>query len=222
MQDRRRVPGLLAFADLSGWLDGIGWWGSFRWGGMVFVADDLAAWLVGLLADAGRRRLIVWVLGTDQERALRQVATAAIQRTAAELCPDDAERAGQLAMVIDQVFRGAAQGMVLDGSATLLEGLQAEITGQLVPLDDAGLTGTDRSSADLLGVRAGVQGVIGLSIWARIDDQRQRSFVTGYPGRPPGFEDHEDIRRGMHAGRRQRVACGGQPSVPWRLTFHRA
>jgi hypothetical protein len=69
----------------------------------------------------------------------------------------------------------------------------------------------------------GVAGpVIGLSIWARIDDQRQRSFVTGYPGRPPGFEDHEDIRRSMHAGRRQRVACGGRPSVPWQLTFHRA
>jgi len=31
---------------------------------------------------------------------------------------------------------------------------------------------------------AGLAGVIGLFIWARIDDQRQRSFVTGYPGRP--------------------------------------
>ena len=61
-------------------------------------------------------------------------------------------------------------------------------------------------------------GVIGLFIWARIDDQRQRSFVTGYPGRPPGFQDHEDIRGGMHAGRRQRVANGGQTSVPWRLS----
>ena len=122
----------------------------------MFVADDLAAWLVGLLADAGRRRLIVWVLGTDQERALRQAATAAVQRTAAELCPDDPGRAGQLAMVIDQVFRGPAEGVLLDGSATLLEGLQAEITGQLAPLDDASLTGTGRSSADLLGVPAGV------------------------------------------------------------------
>jgi hypothetical protein len=27
----------------------------------------------------------------------------------------------------------------------------------------------------------GVAGVIGLFIWAPIDDQRQRSFVTGYP-----------------------------------------
>jgi hypothetical protein len=29
--------------------------------------------------------------------------------------------------------------------------------------------------------------VIGLLIWARIDDQRQRSLVTGYPGRLPEF-----------------------------------
>jgi hypothetical protein len=48
------------------------------------------------------------------------------------------------------------------------------------------------------------------------------AFVTGYPGRPPGFEDHEDIGRSMHAGRRQRVAYGGQPPVPRRLTLHRA
>ena len=72
-------PSLLAFPGLVR-LAGRTWLGSFRWSGMVFVADDLAAWLVGLLADAGRRRLIVWVLGTDQERALRQAATAAIQR----------------------------------------------------------------------------------------------------------------------------------------------
>jgi len=65
---------------------------------------------------------------------------------------------------------------------------------------------------------AGLAGVIGLFIWARIDDQRQRSFVTGYPGRPPGFLDHEDIRGSMPAGRRQRVANGGQTSVPWRLS----
>ncbi len=60
--------------------------------------------------------------------------------------------------------------------------------------------------------------VIGLFIWARIDDQRQRSFVTGYPGRPPGSQDLEDIRGSMHAGCRQRVADSGQTSVPWRLS----
>jgi hypothetical protein len=49
---------------------------------VVFVADDLGAWLVGLIAEAGRKKLTTWVLGTDQERALRQAATAAIQVTA--------------------------------------------------------------------------------------------------------------------------------------------
>jgi len=123
---------------------------------MVFVADDLGAWLVGLLADAGRRRLVTWVLGTDQERALRQAATAAVRQTAAKLCPDDDGQDGQLAMVIDQVFTAPAEGCLLDKSATLLEGLQAEVAGQLAPLDDVGLTGTGRSSADVLGVSAGL------------------------------------------------------------------
>lgn len=39
--------------------------------GVVFVADDLAAWLVGVLADAGRRKLTRLLLGSEQERALR-------------------------------------------------------------------------------------------------------------------------------------------------------
>jgi hypothetical protein len=36
---------------------------------VVFVADDLGAWLVGLLADAGRKKLTALVLGSDQQRA---------------------------------------------------------------------------------------------------------------------------------------------------------
>jgi len=55
-------------------------------------------------------------------------------------------------------------------------------------------------------------GVIRLFTWAPIDDQRQRSFVTGYLGRPPGFQDHEDIRGRMPAGRRHRVVVR-QPDV---------
>jgi hypothetical protein len=41
-------------------------------GGVVSVADDLGAWLVGLLAEAGRKKLTTLVLGSDQERALRR------------------------------------------------------------------------------------------------------------------------------------------------------
>jgi hypothetical protein len=44
----------------------------------VFVAGDLAAWPVGLLADADRKKLTALVLGSDQERAPRQAATAAV------------------------------------------------------------------------------------------------------------------------------------------------
>lgn len=60
-----------------------------RWGktaGVVFVADDLAAWLVGLLADDGRRRLTRLVLGSDQEQAhLPLPEPASRERTIGEL-----------------------------------------------------------------------------------------------------------------------------------------
>jgi hypothetical protein len=44
---------------------------------VALVVDDLLAWLVTLVADAGRRKLIARVLGTDQERALRPAVEAA-------------------------------------------------------------------------------------------------------------------------------------------------
>lgn len=122
-------------------------------GSVVFVADDLAAWLTGLLADAGRKKLTTLVLGTDQERALRSAATVAVQRTAGELCPDDEEQAGNVALVISQVFGEPAPAAPLAGDETMLERLQARIAGQLAALDDISLTGTGQSSADVLGVR---------------------------------------------------------------------
>jgi hypothetical protein len=76
---------------------------------VVFVADDLGAWLVGLVADAGRRKLTALVLGSDQERALRKAAAAAVRDAAAELSPS-ADRAGQLAMVISEVVRPGKSG----------------------------------------------------------------------------------------------------------------
>lgn len=39
---------------------------------------------------AGRDRLIIWVLGSDQERALRRAADAAVRRTSQEFSPGDA------------------------------------------------------------------------------------------------------------------------------------
>ena len=123
---------------------------------MVFVADDLGAWLVGLLADAGRRKLTALVLGSDQERALRLAATAAVEATAVELDPARGGQSGQLAMVISEVFGEPVPGAALAGQQTLLEGLQAGVAGQLAVLGDADVTGTGQSSAEVSGVPAGV------------------------------------------------------------------
>ena len=123
---------------------------------MVFVADDLGAWLVGLLADASRKKLTTLVLGTDQQRALWEAATAAIESTATELDPSGGDQAGQMAMVVSEVFREPTPGALLAGHATLLEALQAGLTERLSVLDDPAITGTGQSSAELLGVPGGV------------------------------------------------------------------
>ena len=118
----------------------------------MFVADALGGWLVGQLADAGRKKLTELVLGSEQERALRQAAAAAVWATAEEMSPSGGEQAGQVAMVISEIFRNPAPATPLAGPVVLLEGLRAGIAGQLAVLDDAGLTGIGQSSADVLGV----------------------------------------------------------------------
>jgi len=117
-----------------------------------FVADDLAAWLVSLLADTGRKRLAAWLLGDEQERALRQAATAAVQDAADDLCAGDERRSRHQAMVISQVFGVVVPDAPLRDHRTLLEALQAGVVSQLAVLDDPGLTGTEKSSAQVLGV----------------------------------------------------------------------
>ena len=120
----------------------------------MFVVDDLLGWLVGLVADAGRKKLVTLVLGTDQERALRSAVEAAVAATAAQLAPS-AEQADQLAMAVGEVFRGAPK-VALAGQGTLLEALQAGIAARVAVLDDPAATGTGRSSMELLGVPGGV------------------------------------------------------------------
>ncbi len=120
---------------------------------MVFVADALGAWLVEQLADAGRKKLTrKLMLGSEQERALRRAAEAAVWATAEEMSPSGGEQAGQVAMVISAVFRDPMPDTPLGKPEMLLEGLQAGIAGQLSVLDDVELTGTAQSSADVLGV----------------------------------------------------------------------
>jgi hypothetical protein len=130
--------------------------GGWQTAGVVFVADALGGWLVGQLADAGRKKLTEVILGSEQERALRQAADAAVWATAVEMSLSGGEQAGQVAMVISEVFRDPVPDAPLAGPVMLLEGLQAGIAGQLTVLDDAELTGTEQSSADVLGVPAAV------------------------------------------------------------------
>ena len=119
---------------------------------MVFVADDLGAWLTGLLADAGRRKLTTVVLGTDQERALRRPPRP--QSNSPPRSCAQAMMSGPPSWRWWSARSSASRcpGAPLAGQATVLEGLQTGIAGQLAVLDDASLTGTDRSSADVLGV----------------------------------------------------------------------
>ncbi len=119
---------------------------------MAFVADDLTVWLIGLLADAGRRKLAALVLGDEQERALRKAATAAVRITAENLHPGSGRRAEELAMVVSHVFAEPAPVRSAGAGLTLLEALQEGVAVQLAVLDDASLTGTEKSSAELLGL----------------------------------------------------------------------
>ena len=45
---------------------------------VVFVADAFGQWLVEQFADAGRKKLTELILGSEQERALRKAADAAV------------------------------------------------------------------------------------------------------------------------------------------------
>jgi len=120
----------------------------------MFVVDDLLGWLVGLVADVGRKKLVTLLWGTDQERALRSAVEVAVGATAGQLVPS-AEQADQLAMAVGEVFRGAPK-VALAGQGTLLEALQAGIADRVAVLDDPAATGTGQSSMELLGVPGGV------------------------------------------------------------------
>lgn len=122
---------------------------------MGFVADDLGAWLIGLLAEAGRKRLIALVLGSEQERAVRDAAAAAVRDTAAEMNLS-AEQARQLAMVVKSAFREPLQDAPSARSVMMLELLQTGIAGHLTALDDVGRAAAIHSPTGVLGVSGAV------------------------------------------------------------------
>jgi len=88
------------------------------------------------------------VLGSDQERALRRAANAAVQQTVTELNRAGDEQARRLAAAIEKAFKKPMPEAPLAGHATLLQALRAGIAERLAVLDaDAG-----HSFADTLGV----------------------------------------------------------------------
>jgi hypothetical protein len=115
----------------------------------------LVAWY-SLRSDTARKRLTSRSLGSGQERALRQVVTAAIELTVEELCPEGGERARDLTMIMGEVSRVPVPEIPTRSQGTLLEALQAGIAAQLAPLDDPGLAGTRKSLAKMFGISATV------------------------------------------------------------------
>ena len=121
---------------------------------MVFVADDLAAWLIFVLAEGGRKKLTSLIFGDDPERALRPTATAAVQLAAEELCLGDVARGEELAIMVGPLFKTPAPRAPLGEQATMLEALQAAIDEQLKVLDDPGLAATVKSLTGMRDVSA--------------------------------------------------------------------
>ncbi len=119
---------------------------------MAILADEFASWLFGLLADVAGNRLVKFLRGDDFDRALQGAAAAAVERTARELRPEDTDLAEQLASVINQVFSEAMPRAPMAQYAPLLLAMRTGIAGQVAILDDADITGTGISSAELIDV----------------------------------------------------------------------
>ena len=175
---------------------------------MVLVADDLGAWLVGLLADAGRKKLTALVLGSDQERALRKAAADVVQDTAAEMSLS-AEQAGRFAMVIREAFRKPVQDAPLAGSVTMLEMLQAGIARQLAVVDDGRRPDTGQSEE--------VLGVPGAVLAEKLTGQLVREIMVrgsgGGPLAPLADQLNHDLTHRMLA----RLADKGQHAPTWEI-----
>jgi uncharacterized protein YidB (DUF937 family) len=114
-----------------------------------FVVDDLAAWLVGALADAGVKKLTVLLFGSEQERALRDAATAAAEQSVRDLhLSGDYQETGRMAAAIKKALGKPTLIEPSAGQRTLLETLHASLTARLATLDSAGLGVSGTALAD--------------------------------------------------------------------------
>jgi hypothetical protein len=118
----------------------------------MFIVDDFAAWLIAEIADEARKRLTDWAFGSEQERGLRRVASAAIQQTAKELSSGDKERAEQIAMGVNQVFNTPTSPTSLADHSTILQALQGDVAQKLAVLGGADETGVGQSWAEIMGL----------------------------------------------------------------------
>jgi hypothetical protein len=168
----------------------------------MFVADALGGWLVGQLADAGREKLTELVLGSEQERALRRAADAAVWATAENMSPSGGEQAGQLTMVINQVFGDPVPGAPLAGPVMLLEGRQGRHVLHGQPCND-----------DAVPLRHAQQYLAGrcvqlIAVAAHDGDDRDRIDREPAEGKRQGL--HRPAVRSLHVVDHQRHRPGAQ------------
>jgi tetratricopeptide (TPR) repeat protein len=145
---------------------------------MNFIADQFASWLFGLLADASFKQLTALVFGSDQKRALRRAAVAAIELTAREFYPESDEHAAALAGIMNHAFGNPIPEGSTTGHSSLLQAIELGISQQLTLLDEAELAELGSSLELLTQVSAN-------SLSARLADHFiQQIFVRGARGGP--------------------------------------
>jgi hypothetical protein len=144
--------------------------------GNVFVVDDLTAWLIGAVAEAGFKALSDKLFGTEQERTLKQVARVAVQSTVTELCGGDTEQAERLAANINHLFKARSLGAQVTGQQTLLEALKSGVARQLAGLDNVSLTGAGKSPGERLDISPAL---VAQKLSGHLVDQIMTSAASG-------------------------------------------
>jgi meso-butanediol dehydrogenase / (S,S)-butanediol dehydrogenase / diacetyl reductase len=98
---------------------------------MTLVVDDLAGWVVGVIADTAFKQVKTRLLGSDEGRALKQAAAAAVRRTVMDFCPTEGQRAGELAAMVNRAFVNV-HGFVNCAQASARAMIAAGIPGKIL------------------------------------------------------------------------------------------